>query len=68
MVGALVVRLNHKKRRGAKIKMTKLESVSYEKVDGELRAIEKYEDGSTRSVKLVNGVTDYILNGGKDAS
>ncbi len=43
--------------------MTKLESVSYEKVDGELRAIEKYADGSTRSVKLVNGVVDYVLHG-----
>lgn len=43
--------------------MAKLESVSYEKVDGELRAIEQYTDGSTRSVKLVNGITDYVLHG-----
>lgn len=45
--------------------MAKLETVKYEKEDGQLVAIETYSDGSTRKVKIVNGMVDYILNGSK---
>lgn len=43
--------------------MVSLEVVDYGKEDGQLVAIEIYSDGSTRKVKLKNGVVDYILTG-----
>ena len=42
---------------------SKLKSVKYAKEDGKLTAYEKYEDGSTKIVRINNGIVDYILNG-----
>ena len=43
--------------------MVKLEAVSYGKENGKIIAIEVYSDGSTRIVKIKDGIIDYVLNG-----
>ena len=44
----------------------KLMKVNYGKIEGKSYAIEVYEDYSTKVVKFEKGITDYILNGGKN--
>jgi len=46
----------------------KLKSVTYEKKGKETYAVQNYEDGSTKKVKVRNGVVDYIINGDKEES
>lgn len=52
-----------KKYGGEKMKLKK---VNYRKIEGHSYAIEVYEDYSTKVVKFEKGVSDYILNGGKN--
>lgn len=41
----------------------KLIKVKYMKIEGKLKAIELYDDNSTRLVEIKEGIVNYILTG-----